>query len=327
MALSFRPFTGSEAPHEAISIAGTKGFEVAWNEVERQQEGGDRRQGDLGPRRRPPQPLLEQRPAGPLRGRLVRRARGRGAARERGPRQRGGDRDLDRGRPGRRATSACTTTSSSTTAGPASTSRAGARTTRARRSPSSTTRSTATATAAAPRATRATGSIGGFYLHSTNLRGVSVRDNVLSQDKPFEIGYSQDWGSGGPGAPRGDRAQPGPRHEHDGLPFLHGRPGRRTTVWPTKGADAIVADPQFVDPAAQDFRPRPGSPAAGVGAQEPGTALEPVVEVGLPAGDPAMTPLSPRGTPSMTALSPRGAPSVSGDEGSATPGASRDPSS
>ena len=33
MSLSFRPFTGSEAPHEAISIAGATAFEVAWNEV------------------------------------------------------------------------------------------------------------------------------------------------------------------------------------------------------------------------------------------------------------------------------------------------------
>ena len=33
MSLSFRPSSGSEAPHEAISIAGAQGFEVAWNEV------------------------------------------------------------------------------------------------------------------------------------------------------------------------------------------------------------------------------------------------------------------------------------------------------
>ena len=32
-ALSIRPFTGNEAPHEATSIAGTRGFEVAWNDV------------------------------------------------------------------------------------------------------------------------------------------------------------------------------------------------------------------------------------------------------------------------------------------------------
>ena len=110
---------------------------------------------------------------------------------------------------------------------------------------------------------------------------MSVRDNVLSQDKPFEIGYSQDWGSGGPGA----RVAIERNLIHDtnttAYPF-HMATWAKDYVWPTTGTGAILADPQFVDPAAQDFRPKPGSPAAGVGALEPGSALNQWWKSGFP---------------------------------------------
>ena len=45
---------------------------------------------------------------------------------------------------------------------------------------------------------------------------------------------------------------------------------------------AVLADPQFVDPAAQDVRPRPGSPAVGKGALEAGSALDQWWKAGAP---------------------------------------------
>ena len=48
------------------------------------------------------------------------------------------------------------------------------------------------------------------------------------------------------------------------------------------GSGAILADPQFVDPSAQDFRPKPGSPATGVGALEPGSTLNQWWKSGFP---------------------------------------------
>jgi hypothetical protein len=112
--------------------------------------------------------------------------------------------------------------------------------------------------------------LGGLYIHSTNLRGVSVRDNVFAQDKPFEIGYSQDWGGG---LSRGVSIEGNLVHDTNttAFPFYLGT-WAKDWVLSTTGDSAVLADPQFMDPAAQDFRPRPGSPAAGKGALEPGSS-------------------------------------------------------
>jgi hypothetical protein len=123
--------------------------------------------------------------------------------------------------------------------------------------------------------------IGGLYLHSTNLRGVSVRDNVLSLDKPFEIGYSQDWGPGGPG--RGVAIEGNVVHDTNTTVFpFYMATWAKDHVLSTAGTGAILADPQFVDAASQDFRPRPGSPAAGKGALEPGGAPNQWWKAGFP---------------------------------------------
>jgi hypothetical protein len=53
-------------------------------------------------------------------------------------------------------------------------------------------------------------------------------------------------------------------------------------VWPTTGGAAILADPQLVDPSTQDFRPKPGSPAVGVGALEAGAPLDQWWKAGFP---------------------------------------------
>ena len=45
-------------------------------------------------------------------------------------------------------------------------------------------------------------------------------------------------------------------------------------VFSTRGENAILGDPLFVDPAAQDFRLQAGSPAAGLGAFDAGAPLD-----------------------------------------------------
>ena len=122
---------------------------------------------------------------------------------------------------------------------------------------------------------------GGAYLHSTNLRSVTIRDNVFALNRPFEIGYSGDYG----GAGVAGRVAIEHNLVHDTntttYPFYLAA-WAKDYVWPTTGTGAILADPQFVDAAAQDFRPRPGSPATGVGALESGSPLNQWWKSGFP---------------------------------------------
>jgi hypothetical protein len=106
---------------------------------------------------------------------------------------------------------------------------------------------------------------GGCYLHSTQLRGVVIRANVFAANRPFEIGYSRDYGAGG----LAGRVHIEHNLIHDvnttSFPF-HMATWAKDWVLTTTGARAILAEPLFVDAAARDLRPRPASPAAGRGA-------------------------------------------------------------
>lgn len=280
MALSFRPFTGSEAPHEAISIAGTKGFEVAWNEVARNKKEGidvketaargvvhhnhcwnnDRQglyvDGWFG--------VLED---VELRENVVHENEtGISISTEDGPLTRDvrvhHNLVFDNRGPGLYF------------------SRWGKDNPREQIAVHD---NTFYRNGYGRSASGDPGYwlIGGLYLHSTNLRGVTIRDNILSLDKPFEIGYSQDWGSGGPG--RGVAIERNLIHDTNATAFpFYMATWAKDYVLSTTGNGAILADPQFVDPAAQDFRPRPGSPAAGLGALEPGSPLNQWWKSGFP---------------------------------------------
>jgi len=126
---------------------------------------------------------------------------------------------------------------------------------------------------------------GGLYLHSTDLSDVTVRDNVFASDKPFEIGYSGDYGKAGPGT----RVSIEHNLLHDvnttAFPFYMAT-WAKDYVWSMTGRDAVLADPQFVDTTAQDFRPRPGSPADGVGALDAGSPFDPWWKQGFPPAIP-----------------------------------------
>ena len=280
MALSFRPFTGSEAPHEAISIAGTKGFEVAWNEVAANRKEGidvketsahgvvhhnhcwnnDRQglyvDGWFG--------VLED---VELRENAVHgNETGISISTEDGP----VTRDVrvhhnvvfeNRG-PGLYF------------------SRWGKDNPREEIAVFDNTfyRNGWGRSAAGDPSYWLSG---GVYIHSTNLRGVSLRDNVLSLDKPFEIGYSQDWGAGGPA--RGVSIEGNLVHDTNTTAFpFHMATWAKDYVLSTVGSGAVLADPQFVDAAGQDFRPRPGSPAVGKGALDPGSPATPWWKSGFP---------------------------------------------
>jgi hypothetical protein len=116
--------------------------------------------------------------------------------------------------------------------------------------------------------------MGGLYLHSTNLRSITIRDNVFAEDYPFEIGYSGDWGRGGPG--RGVSIVHNFIHDTNTTKYpFDMATWAKDEVFGARGDQAILGDPLFVDPAAQDFRLQTGSPAAGLGAFETGAPLDP----------------------------------------------------
>ncbi len=123
--------------------------------------------------------------------------------------------------------------------------------------------------------------VGGFYIHSTHLQRITVRDNILALDKPFEIGYSDDWGRGGPGRRVAIDHNLVQDTNATSFPFYMAT-WAKDYVWSTTGSGAVLADPEFVDPARQDFRPRAGSPAAGLGALDPGSPPAPWWKSGFP---------------------------------------------
>ena len=110
---------------------------------------------------------------------------------------------------------------------------------------------------------------------------MTIRDNVFALDKPFVIGYSADWGSSGPGSRV--RIQHNLIHDANTTSFPFSMATwAKDSVWSTTGDGAVLADPRFVDPAAQDFRLQPGSPGAGMGAYDAGAALDQWWKHGFP---------------------------------------------
>jgi parallel beta-helix repeat protein len=111
---------------------------------------------------------------------------------------------------------------------------------------------------------------GGCYLYSTNLRDLEIRNNLFDRNKPFEIGYSERYGSDG-------LSQQNIRIEYNlifdintvPIPF-HMATWAKDWVTTTKGENAVQGDPLFTNPEAGDFTLRPGSPAVDAG--DPGEA-------------------------------------------------------
>jgi hypothetical protein len=113
---------------------------------------------------------------------------------------------------------------------------------------------------------------GGLYLYSTNLRDIAIRNNIFSDNRGFQIGYSelylnafQSWGA----AARAKNIQitgnliDGPNAID--LPIESGgNPPDQVRIYAVSGERAIIGNPLFRNPGYQDFRPRRVSPPASV---------------------------------------------------------------
>jgi hypothetical protein len=124
---------------------------------------------------------------------------------------------------------------------------------------------------------------GGLYLYSTNIYSTSIKDNIFSDNRGFQIGYSDLF-------VKDDRSWQIIAREHgiqitgnliDGrntinLPIKSGAaPSDQVDIYAVNGDAAIFGNPLFTDSANQDFTLRRGSPAAmghvAAGAYAPGS--------------------------------------------------------
>src|SRR5262249_47880818 len=110
---------------------------------------------------------------------------------------------------------------------------------------------------------------GGLYLYSTNAHNVSIRNNIFSDNRGFQIGYSElftkssrSWRA----VTRKKKIQitgnliDGP-NVIDSPIESGGNSSDRVKIYAVNGARPIFGNPMFKDPANQDFSLRRGSPA------------------------------------------------------------------
>ena len=124
---------------------------------------------------------------------------------------------------------------------------------------------------------------GGLYLYSNNVRDIEIRNNIFSNNRGFQIGYSDLF-------LKKYRSWQVVAREHniqingnliDGRNTIDtaiesgGNPEDRVKIYAVNGSQAIFGDPLFKDLINQDFTPRRGSPAAAgrvaAGAYTPGS--------------------------------------------------------
>jgi hypothetical protein len=110
--------------------------------------------------------------------------------------------------------------------------------------------------------------VGGIYLYSSNVHDVTIADNILSDNRGFQIGYSELFLAGG--RPWPDVARElrigimgNLLHGADDPPGIRsgGNPADQVMIYAVSGVRARVGNPRFNEPAGQNFTPRKGSPA------------------------------------------------------------------
>jgi hypothetical protein len=110
---------------------------------------------------------------------------------------------------------------------------------------------------------------GGLYLYSPNVRDITIKNNIFSKNRAFQIGYSELYLKGSKKWRRVvrdrniviaknliDPASPVAPDIVSG-----GNPIDQVQIFPVNGKHAIFGDPKFEDPARWDFRLKTGSPA------------------------------------------------------------------
>jgi Right handed beta helix region len=110
---------------------------------------------------------------------------------------------------------------------------------------------------------------GGLYAHSSNIRDLSIANNIFSDNRGFQIGFSElffepdhFWADG---RKRGIRIAGNLIHGPNApaVPIESGgNPPDRVKIYAINGQNAIFGDPMFKDSVSQDFALRRGSPAA-----------------------------------------------------------------
>jgi hypothetical protein len=111
---------------------------------------------------------------------------------------------------------------------------------------------------------------GGLYLYSTNVHGISIRNNIFSDNRGFQIGYSdlflRDGRSWQAVLRKQDIQIAG--NLIDGRTTIDtpirggGAPSDSVDIYAINGERAVFGDPLFNDPANQDFTLRHDSPIA-----------------------------------------------------------------
>jgi hypothetical protein len=109
---------------------------------------------------------------------------------------------------------------------------------------------------------------GGIYLYSANIAEVSIHDNIVSDNRGFQIGYSDHYLHNDQEIEtalerRGIRIERNLLAEGEKVvyPIRVGFPGHFANVSPYNGAQAICGNPCFRQPEAGDFGLLSNSPA------------------------------------------------------------------
>ncbi len=99
---------------------------------------------------------------------------------------------------------------------------------------------------------------GGLYLFSSRLKDVFIYNNILSRNKPFELGHTADYDPG-------DFEEKNIRIAYNLINDINTVPNpfymktwTKDTVWSITGDSALLQEPLFADPANADFRLKGG---------------------------------------------------------------------